>query len=284
MTSFQRRASAVLVTVLAAAPFAGAAEPAGMPATMPAAVTSETMTAQSGAPMPPIAPHTCPVLSTYADGVPLAHVQAALQPGGHLDVLVIGSGTVLGPEEHNPDMSFPYRMARALKAAVPDATISLTVRGGKGLTAAQMVPLLRQELAAGKFQLVLWQTGTVEAMRNLPVAQMAQALSDGTALVQASGADLILIDPQFSRFLRANADLAPYQNALERAGSLPDVSLFHRFELMHAWADDGGLDLERAATAERRQTADLLHACLGRALAQRLLNAAGLQAALVPPK
>ena len=268
------RPAIILVAAFAAGlPRAQAAEPAATVVTWQAVMASPDAA-------PPISPPTCPVLSQFTDGPPLAHVQAALQSGEHLNVLVVGSATVLGPDPNSPEASFPYRMARALKAAVPGADISLTVTGGKGLTAADMVALLRQALAKTSYQLVLWQTGSIEAMKGMKVDDLAAALAEGRSLTQSAGADLILIDPQFSRHLRDTTNLAPYEAALEHASTPPDASLFRRYELMQAWADNGGIDLEHAAPADRQKVADMLHACLGRALARRLLTAAGPQAAL----
>ncbi|HYZ64617.1 MAG TPA: hypothetical protein VE650_19360 [Acetobacteraceae bacterium] len=122
----------------------------------------------------------------------LPHVAAALHPGSTLNVLAVGSATLFGPEAsllpsvngaaHNTvsapqlirtepsDLAFPRQMAKALEVAVPGATVKVTVRGGRGLTAADMLGLMQSALAGGTYQLVLWQTGTVEAVRNVPPA------------------------------------------------------------------------------------------------------------------
>ena len=110
------------------------------------------------------------------------------------------------------------------------------------MLASEMLDVLRTELAAHHYQLVVWQTGTVEAVRNVPTGEFYQTLSDGAALVAASGADLMLVDPQYSRFLHANVDLTSYMQSLEQVGALPGVILFHRFSLMQDWATDGQID------------------------------------------
>ena len=74
-------------------------------------------------------------------------------------------------------------------------------------------------------------------MKGLPVDALSDTLAAGIERVAAAGSDLVLVDPQYSRFLRANADLEPYQRALEQAAAEPDVSLFRRFDLMHAWVE-----------------------------------------------
>src|SRR3954466_12978226 len=102
----------------------------------------------------------------------LAHVAAALKPGSTLSVLAVGSATLFGPEAslqpgtvtsqaaaqgpqpgtvppaqvintEPSELAFPRQMARALEVAVPGVTVKITVRGGRGLSAADMLKLLR---------------------------------------------------------------------------------------------------------------------------------------------
>ena len=49
---------------------------------------------------------------------------------------------------------------------------------------------------------------------------------------------------------------------------MPGVLLFHRFELMRLWANDGQIDLERTPRGERKRMGEALHACLGAHLAR----------------
>lgn len=228
----------------------------------------------------------------------MPHVSASLRAGQRLDVLAVGSATVFSPEaaltpgtvtgkalgllqpadapraKPSPDVSeraFPQQMAAALRSAVPGAEVRVAVRGGRGMSASDMLEVLRAELGTHPYQLVIWQTGTVEAVRNLPPADFAQTLSDGAALVQDAGADLVLVDPQFSRFLRTNANLDPYTQTLQQVAAMSGVLLFHRYDLMQTWVNEGQIDLERTPKAERQKAVEALHACLGAHLARLVL-------------
>ncbi len=123
---------------------------------------------------------------------------------------------------------------------------------------------------------MLWQTGTVEAVRGLQPDGLLDILHTGADHVRDAGGDLVLIDPQFSRFLRANTDLDPYENVMQQVATTPGVVLFRRFDLMRAWANDGRLDLEHAPKSRARQALDELNGCLGKALAHFVLSGADL--------
>jgi|SRR5215472_12257145 len=210
--------------------------------------------------------------------VPLAQFAAAVAAGGPVDILAVGSATTVGvvttTGEQNavPGGAFPWRMVQALHAALPSAEFRLTVRGGRGMTAEDMLPLIEAALKQQRYPLVLWQTGTVEAVRGLQPNGMLDVLHTGAEHVRDAGGDLVLIDPQFSRFLRANTDLDPYEGVMQQVAAMPGVALFHRFDLMRTWANNGQIDLERTPKADREKALDELNACLGKALARFVLS------------
>ena len=232
---------------------------------------------------------------------PLPRVGVMLKPGATLNVLAIGSASMFGPEASlapgsitsqamagatsttvppvqvlttPSDTAFPQQMARELERAVPGLKVQIAARGGRGLSAAEQLQVLGDSLTSDKFQLVIWQTGTVEAVRNAPPSEFAQILADGVGRADRAGADMVLIDPQYSRFLQTNSNIEPYEQAFQQLGSVPGVLLFHRFELMRTWVNEGQIDLERTPKPERKHAVELLHACLGAHLSRIILSAA----------
>jgi acyl-CoA thioesterase-1 len=221
-----------------------------------------------------------PELIAPANSLP--HVATGLAKG-NVNILALGSGSTVGDASgaggpalafHAPDASFPHRMVEALQAYRPGVQFAISVQGGRNMTAEAMLPMLRQELAAHRYDLVLWQTGTVEAVHGLRTDGLRDVLEDGSDLAAAAGVDLILIDPQFSRFLRANADVSPYETVLQQVSGAPGASLFRRYDLTQLWVDNGQIDLERVGRDERDKTIELLNTCLGEALARFVLAGA----------
>ena len=233
---------------------------------------------------------------------PLPKVADALR-AGTLNVLAVGSATMFGPEASlapgtitslalgtsstvggiapgrkfagpPSDRAFPLQMANAIRTAIPNIVVKVTVRGGRSLLATDMLSMMRTELAAARYDLVLWQTGTVEAVRNVAPGEFAQTLSEGAEAVDEAGANLILVDPQFSRFLQTNSNLEPYEQGLQQVAAMPGVVLFRRYDLMRVWANDGQIDLERTPRSDRQRTVETLHACLGRHLGRLVIDSA----------
>ena len=220
---------------------------------------------------PPVACDTPPKLVAPEHRLP--QLARALEPGGRLDILAIGSGTLLG-QRGGVEGSVPEHMVDDLRSLLPGATIRLTLHGARAATAAEMLAALRKELGTHPYQLVLWQTGTVEAVRKLPPAQFRETLADGITATATAGADLVLIDMPFSRLLEDHSDLQPYRDVMQDLAAHSDIALFRRYDLMRHWSESGAIDLESAAKGERGTMAGRLRTCLGQALA-RLVQAAG---------
>ncbi len=240
---------------------------------VPLAATLAVLIAHGVAATEPPPPPACDVpADLVAPSQPLPRLGRSLRPGGDLEVLALGSGSLLGPRG-GIDGSVPDRMVEALRATIPGATVRLTLHGARAETAAEMLLVMRKELAAHPYQLVIWQTGTVEAVRQLPPARFRDTLTQGASAATGAGADLVLIDVPYSRLLENHSDLQPYRDVLRDVATQGDTALFRRYDLMRHWAKDGLIDLEAAGKAERNRTAERLRACLGQALARLVLAA-----------
>ena len=199
-------------------------------------------------------------------GAPLPATARAVG-AGKLRVVVVGSASVLGPGTSGPAAAWPARLEALLGGRFPGLSVETTVRGAPGLAAADGVAMLRDELRRTRPHLVLWQTGAVEAARNMDLDELAATLDEGLRAVEAAGADAVLVDPQFSRVLRANANIEPYLDAMRLAAAAHSAPLIRRYELMHAWAEADRVDLERAPKSARVAVADRLNDCLAHAVA-----------------
>lgn len=197
---------------------------------------------------------------------PLPATAQALDKG-RLRILVVGSASVLGPGTSGPAAAWPERLHVLLERRHPGVAVEVTVRGGRGLTAEETSALIAAELAQAPAQLVLWQTGTVEAVRGLDLDHLTETLDTGIEKAMASGADVVLLDPQFSRFLRANANVEPYRDAMRLVAAAHGIPMLRRYELMRFWAETDRVDLERAPREMRMVVADRLNLCIAEAMA-----------------
>lgn len=202
---------------------------------------------------------------------PLPAVARALDQGA-LSILALGSGSITGPGTSGPEAAWPRRLQALLSERFPQARIEVTVRGGRGVTVADHAALLREDPSADRPALVIWQAGTVEAVRGVDPDEMGDTIRLGLERIRRHGADVIVMDPQYSRFLRANANIEPYLEKLRLVAAGAGAALFPRYGLMQHWVETGVLDMERTPRAERGAALDRLNDCLARALAAMIIR------------
>lgn len=214
----------------------------------------------------------CPLPAEFAEAArPLPAVARALEAGA-LRVLVLGSASITGPGASGPEASWPARLEARLAGQYPGRTLEVAVRGGRGVTVQEHLALLRQEGPGLRPHLIIWQAGTVEATRGMDPEEMTDALQAGLDRIRARGVDALLVEPQFSRFLRANSNVEPYREKLRLAAAGAGAPLFRRWDAMQHWVENGGPDLERTPREQRAAATDRLNDCLARAMTDLIVQ------------
>jgi acyl-CoA thioesterase-1 len=222
-----------------------------------------------------------------ACGAPTDALEAAALKGtqialdrGTLRVMVVGSASTQTGGTSGVNATWPHRFHRLMAARLPEVRVDLRNEGARGMTAAEHARVLADLGPDFRPHLVIWQLGTVEAARGLSADEMADTVKVTAGHIRASRGqrtDVVLMDPQFSRFLRANADVELYRDRLKMAGAASGAQLFSRWTIMKYWSETERLDLERAPRGMRVTVADELHDCLARALVEFVLD--GVRAA-----
>lgn len=224
-------------------------------------------------PLPGEMPAQCSVpRGLYVDDttLPKAAKKLAL---GKLTIVAIGSSSTLGVGASSSDAAWPARLEAELRRRLPQADITVANRGKLREPAVAMVKRMSADALTAKPDLVIWETGTAEAVRNIGAEPFAAALEDGAERILASGAELVLMTPQFSR---ETARLIGYQPYIEAMGNLSvraDVLIFPRYDVMRHLVETNQLQLEGLSPAQAAATADRVYDCIARQVARVLLRA-----------
>ena len=90
-----------------------------------------------------------------------------------------------------------------------------------------MMKRLQTEVIDAKPDLVIWQVGTNAVLRNLDPAETAKLVEEGVARIQAAGADLVLVDPQYSPRVTERAESASRMvRLLGKVAAIPPCRIF----------------------------------------------------------
>jgi hypothetical protein len=206
----------------------------------------------------------------------LPRVTAALATK-KLDILVMGAGSSSLPGPNGAKNAYPARLQNALAELVPAIAVKVGADVKPRRTAAEMVNGLAALLAETKPALVIWQTGTVDAMQATDPDQFSQALDRGINMAHAAGADVVLINAQYSPRTESMIALSTYTENMRWVALQHEVPLFDRYDVMKLWADLGTFDLTGAAN--KLDMAARIHNCIGWLLADLVSEAASMDGA-----
>src|SRR5262249_56580962 len=110
--------------------------------------------------------------------------------------------------------------------------IKVLNRGVNGDEAADMLARLDRGVIAEKPDLVLWQVGTNSVLGDKAVPPHASLLHEGLARLKATGADVVLIDPQYAPRVIAKPNIDGMVSLIAATAKAEHVSRFRRFDLM----------------------------------------------------
>jgi lysophospholipase L1-like esterase len=205
----------------------------------------------------------------------LPKVADAVKSRHPLDILVVGSRSSTIPSSEAS--AYPARLQAMLKEKLPSVTVNVSVELLSKKTSEEVAAGLAKLMEDKKPTLVIWQTGTVDAMRSIDPDDFRAAVDDGVAAMQKAGTDVILMNLQYSPRTESMISAPPYLDNMRVVAQQYDVPLFDRFGIMHQWNDSGDFDFFSASHGV--ELATRVHDCLGRALSKFVIDAAHLAAA-----
>ncbi|MFY9954192.1 SGNH/GDSL hydrolase family protein [Bradyrhizobium sp.] len=199
----------------------------------------------------------------------LPKVADAVKGGRALNILVVGSrSSTINASEAS---AYPARLQAMLREKLPATTVNVSVELRVKKTAEEVASGFVKLLEDKKPTLVIWQTGTVDAIRSIDPDDFRGAVGEGVAALQ-KGADVVLMNLQYSPRTETMISVPPYLDNLRVVAQEHDIPLFDRFAIMHYWNDQGDFDLFSASHGI--ELANRVHDCLGRALSKFVIDAA----------
>jgi hypothetical protein len=109
-----------------------------------------------------------------------------------------------------------------------------------------MVKAMRPVLTDEKPDLVIWQTGTVDAMLGVDAEDFQSALGEGLDTLRGAKADGMFVNMQYSPRTDSMISLGAYVDAMRFVALQREIPLFDRLGLMKDWNDMGVFDLSTA--------------------------------------
>jgi hypothetical protein len=206
----------------------------------------------------------------HADAA-LPRVADSIAKSKTLKIVVVGTTSSTLPGAGGQALAYPARLEVALQKRLPDVAVKVISLARPRQTAADMAEGFPKVLKDEKPALVIWQTGTYDAMRGVGAETFQGTLETAVDKLQAGGANVIFMNMQYSPRTEAVISTAAYADAIRWVGLEHAVNVFDRQAVMRQWSELGTFDLLTATKS--LDTAAKVHNCFGSMLADLVVEA-----------
>src|SRR5665213_199098 len=193
---------------------------------------------------PAATPCDVPSYLLFGDAA-LDRAHAAVAKEKALRIVALGgtSSTLPGPD--GASFAYPAKLEEALTRRLPDVKVTVTAVTRPRQTAAQMADGIEQLLLDHKPSLVVWQTGTYDAVHGTDPEEFRASVSEGVGKIKEGGADVVLVNMQYSPRTESIVAVGAYADGIRWVSREQEVPVFDRLAIMRHWYDQGQFDLYR---------------------------------------
>jgi lysophospholipase L1-like esterase len=210
----------------------------------------------------------CATSAAVWGGFPaLTRSTAALNAGLPLRIVALGSSSTAGSGATAPDRTYPAQLEQLLRHRFPAARIEIVNRGRGGETVAANLARIDRDVLALQPDLVIWQVGTNDALRGIPLATIRAGLQEGITKLRATGADVVLLDPQPLNSKIQEAAVERVEALLVDVANATKTVLLPRHRLMDYWVESGQFTPTSLLGPDGLHMTDASYRCLAERIA-----------------
>jgi len=204
----------------------------------------------------------------------LPHTAARVHGGGDLTIVALGSSSTAGYGASSRQNTYPSRLAAELRERWPRLHIEVLNKGIGGETDNDMMRRFEKDVLPYKPDLVIWQLGTNALLKEDGVTRDAPRIMAGIERLKRSGADVILMNPQYAPKVLKDPDHGEMVEMLDEVAVAEHVAMFDRFTVMREWVSTGAAEFETILSSDGLHMNDASYRCMARLLADSIVTAA----------
>ena len=190
-------------------------------------------------------------------------------------IVAVGSSSTAGAGASSFMTTYPARLEALLRERAPGVDmIDVLNRGVGGEEIRDMLARFERDVIAENPDLVLWQLGTNSVLHHHEISGNGALLARELAVLKATGADVVLINPQYAPKVLVHPDIATMVALISASAKASNVELFDRFAVMKYWRETRGMPFEAFLNPDLLHMNDWGYDCLARLLANAIADAA----------
>jgi acyl-CoA thioesterase I len=158
--------------------------------------------------------------------LPLTRTARHLASRELIMIVALGSSSTAGVGASSAEATYPSRLMVELAHRFRTQPIVVLNRGVSGERALDMLARFDESVAAERPDLVLWQVGTNAVLRGYEHSKSDALIRDGIRRMKATGADVVLIDPQFAPKVIAKPEIEDMVDLISSAAKQETLTFF----------------------------------------------------------
>jgi acyl-CoA thioesterase I len=203
---------------------------------------------------------------------PLSGLLSRIEGNRPLKIVALGSSSTAGAGASTPEAAYPARLQLQLSSLL-NHKVFVVNRGRNGDRVGDMLSRVSTEVKPERPELVIWQVGTNALLTDLEPKAVGALLLRGAREITASGADLIVMDPQYAPKVLIHKQADGLVDLIGSMALEAGAGLFRRFRLMRFW-HDRQLGFDQFLSPDQLHMNDWSYGCLANALAVAIVRAA----------
>jgi lysophospholipase L1-like esterase len=204
-------------------------------------------------------------------GAPLPHTAEALKAHRALKIVAIGSSSTVGLWMVRKEKTYPGVMRSELLRLDPSMQLEIVNAGRNGDTIPGNMARFPRDVFAHHPDLVIWQIGGNDFTWGKKIENLEHTIAGGVAMLRAQGADVILMDQQYTPVILAT-HYAEMQEAIAAVAREQQVAYLPRFDMLHKTVQAGVSIVSLSAFDGLHMSGDAYN-CTGRVLARAIMAA-----------
>ena len=203
---------------------------------------------------------------------PLTRTAGDIAAGKPIRIVALGSSSTSGAGASHPMLTYPAQLEAKLRARFPGADITVINRGRGGDTNAHMLERLEEQVINERPQLVLFQTGANEVLKDLPLPEAQTQMWQILTRLQMKGIDVVLVDNQSAPKMNEKASATVMQSSVDSAAYDFGVPQMRRRELMRRWNETNNLSYSVTLAPDGYHMTDWSYGCFAENFARAISN------------
>lgn len=190
---------------------------------------------------------------------------------GRVTIVGIGSSSTSGTGASNPATTYPAVLQQLLDQRPEVATFAVFNKGVSGESLPQLQARFQRDVLDLRPQLVVLQTGTIDAIGDqgpATVDAFRQRLRDAVAALKPK-VRVVLLNSQY--YPGQPASYERFQAVLDEVSGEQDVPIVDRYGLMKFWVTSGQYSFSQILAPDNFHTNDFTYRCTAQIMSELVL-------------